>query len=145
MPCARHYHWKASEQHTCDTYTVRLILPSQYLKLKTNRFIRHNHAASSSPPTFSATTNADGRVTSWQPSSTAPFTTPVDLETLFKQEGDQRYSLTFNTEEYFGTKGVKTFFPEVEVKFVIRAEQKGEHFHVPVLVGGFGYSTYRGS
>jgi len=42
---------------------------------------------------------------------------------------------------------VDTFFPEIEVKFVVREGQRvrGEHFHVPVLVGGFGYSTYRGS
>jgi 5-hydroxyisourate hydrolase len=53
--------------------------------------------------------------------------------------------LTFNTEDYFGEKGVKTFFPEVEVKFVVRQEQKREHFHVPVLLGPFGYTTYRGS
>lgn len=61
--------------------------------------------------------------------------------------GDQRWSLTFSTEEYFENKGTKTFFPEVEVKFVVREGQRKdkEHFHVPVLVGGFGYSTYRGS
>lgn len=106
----------------------------------------HNPAPSTSQPTtFSATTNSDGRVTSWTPSSSAPFTDSVPLETLFHATGDQRYSLTFNTESYFGESGVKTFFPEVEVKFVVREEQKGEHFHVPVLVGGFGYTTYRGS
>jgi 5-hydroxyisourate hydrolase len=66
---------------------------------------------------------------------------------LFQETGDQRYSLTFDTEGYFGARGVDTFFPEVEVKFVVRekARKAGEHFHVPVLVGGFGYSTYRGS
>ncbi|QRC96038.1 5-hydroxyisourate hydrolase [Parastagonospora nodorum SN15] len=74
-----------------------------------------------------------------------PFTAPTPLETLFHQPGDQRWSLTFNTEEYFKGRGVETFFPEIEVKFVVREAQKGEHFHVPVLVGGFGYSTYRGS
>lgn len=105
----------------------------------------HNPAAASSALQFSATTNADGRVTSWTPSSSAPFTESQDLETLFRQEGDQKYSLTFNTEDYFGAKGVHTFFPEVEVKFVVRADKKGEHYHVPVLLGPFGYTTYRGS
>ena len=66
---------------------------------------------------------------------------------MFHEQGDKKYSLTFNTDEYFGERGVKTFFPEVEVKFVVREGQREakEHFHVPVLVGGFGYSTYRGS
>ena len=64
---------------------------------------------------------------------------------MFATPGDQRWSLTFDTEAYFAGKGVETFFPEVEVKFVVREGQKGEHFHVPVLLGGFGYTTYRGS
>tara|TARA_R110002003_G_scaffold111_4_gene9444 strand:+ start:18949 stop:19149 length:201 start_codon:yes stop_codon:yes gene_type:complete len=66
---------------------------------------------------------------------------------VFHAQGDQKYSLTFNTEEYFGQRGVRTFFPEVEVKFVVReeGEGKGQHYHVPVLLGPFGYTTYRGS
>lgn len=67
------------------------------------------------------------------------------MPTLFHSPGTQKYSLTFDTDEYFGQRGVKTFFPEVEVKFVVRAEAKGEHYHVPVLLGPFGYTTYRGS
>jgi 5-hydroxyisourate hydrolase len=111
-------------------------------------FFRHNSSSStssSSPLSFTATTNSDGRVTSWTPSNSQPFTQPQPLETVFHEQGDQKYSLTFNTEEYFGARDVKTFFPEVEVKFVVRQEQKGEHFHVPVLLGPFGYTTYRGS
>ncbi|KAF1931216.1 Hydroxyisourate hydrolase [Didymella exigua CBS 183.55] len=95
------------------------------------------------PRTFSGTTNSDGRVTSWKPASI------YDDETLEEkwqhEKGDKAYSLTFNTEAYFGQRGVKTFFPEVTVRFVVREEQKGEHFHVPVLLGPFGYTTYRGS
>jgi 5-hydroxyisourate hydrolase len=68
-------------------------------------------------------------------------------------DGDQKYSLTFDTEAYFGDRGVKTFFPEVEVKFVVRQDGygdergsgKAQHYHVPVLLGPFGYTTYRGS
>jgi 5-hydroxyisourate hydrolase len=83
-----------------------------------------------------------GRVTSWQPST--PFSSDT-LETVFHKQGDQRYSLTFDTEAYFSERSIKTFFPEVEVKFVVRQEAKGEHYHVPVLLGPFGYTTYRGS
>lgn len=97
---------------------------------------------------FTATTNSDGRVTSWAPASTAPFTSPSSIFDVFNNTaGDQRWCLSFNTEAYFEGRGVETFFPEVEVKFVVREGQREarEHFHVPVLVGGFGYSTYRGS
>ncbi|KAF1848975.1 Hydroxyisourate hydrolase [Cucurbitaria berberidis CBS 394.84] len=105
----------------------------------------HNAQQSSSSEVkkFSGITNADGRVTSWTPSS--PFSSD-SLETVFAREtGHQKYSLTFDTEEYFGARGIKTFFPEVEVKFVVREEARSEHFHVPVLLGPFGYTTYRGS
>jgi 5-hydroxyisourate hydrolase len=71
---------------------------------------------------------------------------------VFKREGDQKYSLTFDTEAYFGERGIKTFFPEVVVSFLVReggykegGEGKKEHYHVPVLLGPFGYTTYRGS
>ena len=124
-------------------------MPLQIKALANHPSPRHDppttSSTSASPVTFTSTTNSDGRVTSWTPSSSAPFTTTPELETLFKQDGDQKYSLTFNTEDYFGQKGVKTFFPEVEVKFVVRREGKGEHYHVPVLLGPFGYTTYRGS
>lgn len=103
----------------------------------------HNPPSSlTSPLQYTATTNSDGRVTSWTPSSR--FSSDA-LDVIFKREGDQKYSLTFDTEAYFGDRGVKTFFPEVEVKFLIRADAKGEHYHVPVLLGPFGYTTYRGS
>ena len=40
----------------------------------------------------------------------------------------------------FGTEG---FFPEIAIAF--RVEQPQEHYHVPLLLSPFGYSTYRGS
>ena len=53
------------------------------------------------------------------------------------------YRLVYETRKYFKDQGVQTFFPTVEVVFEI--EKTGEHYHVPVLVSPFGYSTYRGS
>ncbi len=87
-------------------------------------------------------TQPQGRVTSWTPST--PFSSDP-LETVFHNQGDHTYSLAFDTDEYFGARDIKTFFPLVEVKFLVRQEAKGEHYHVPVLLGPFGYTTYRGS
>ena len=53
------------------------------------------------------------------------------------------YKLVYRTAEYFKARGVETFFPTVEVVFEVRAA--GEHYHVPLLLGPFGYGTYRGS
>jgi 5-hydroxyisourate hydrolase len=54
------------------------------------------------------------------------------------------YRLTFDTGAYFAARRVTTFYPEVDVVFEV-AGGDGEHYHVPLLVSPFGYSTYRGS
>lgn len=53
------------------------------------------------------------------------------------------YRLTFETGNYFRLHSVETFWETIVVPFVVR-DAKG-HFHVPLLVSPFGYSTYRGS
>lgn len=53
------------------------------------------------------------------------------------------YRLTFDTAAYFRGLGVETFYPEVRVVFAIRDAEA--HYHVPLLLSPFGYSTYRGS
>lgn len=53
------------------------------------------------------------------------------------------YRLTFETGAYFAAQGVESFYPRVSVVFRVRRE--AEHYHVPLLVSPFGYSTYRGS
>ncbi|KAK5115334.1 hypothetical protein LTR62_001534 [Meristemomyces frigidus] len=89
---------------------------------------------------WTATTNSDGRVTAW--SSSADINEVVAAIKKEMGEEDQMvWSLTFDTEAYFG-KG-KTFWPLVELPF---AALKGEeHYHVPLLLGPWSYTTYRGS
>ena len=53
------------------------------------------------------------------------------------------YRLTFETGDYFAAQGVETFYPLAVVVFRVR--DAAEHYHVPLLVSPFGYSTYRGS
>ena len=53
------------------------------------------------------------------------------------------YRLIFETGEYFKTQGESTFFPRVEIVFAI--EKTDEHYHIPLLISPYGYSTYRGS
>lgn len=52
------------------------------------------------------------------------------------------YRLRFDTGAYFTAQGVTSFHPFIEVVFEIR---EAEHYHVPLLVSPFGYTTYRGS
>jgi 5-hydroxyisourate hydrolase len=51
------------------------------------------------------------------------------------------YSLTFGTGEYFRDRGIASFYPKVTVTFTVTSG----HYHVPLLLSPFAYSTYRGS
>ena len=53
------------------------------------------------------------------------------------------YRLTFSVGEYFEATGRDAFYPEIVVNFRIAAGS--QHYHVPLLLSPFGYSTYRGS
>ena len=53
------------------------------------------------------------------------------------------YRITFDTAAYFTARGVEGFYPEASVVFTIRDAEA--HYHVPLLLSAFGYSTYRGS
>jgi 5-hydroxyisourate hydrolase len=57
------------------------------------------------------------------------------------------YRLTFGTGGYFRARELATFYPEVAITFTVLegAGAAGGHYHVPLLLSPFGYSTYRGS
>ena len=52
------------------------------------------------------------------------------------------YKMKFATEEYFKIHGIETFYPCVEIIFEVSTK---EHYHIPLLLSPYGYSTYRGS
>ena len=54
-----------------------------------------------------------------------------------------RYRLRFDTGAYFTSVGAATFYPEVVVAFEVTDAQA--HYHVPLLLSPYAYSTYRGS
>ena len=53
------------------------------------------------------------------------------------------YRLTFDTGRYFESQSVDAFYPEVVIVFETAPGE--EHYHVPLLLAPFGYSTYRGT
>lgn len=53
------------------------------------------------------------------------------------------YRLTFDTQKYFDTDDVAAFYPEVVVVFETAAGET--HYHIPLLLSPFGFSTYRGT
>ncbi|MFT4051036.1 MAG: hydroxyisourate hydrolase [Microbacterium sp.] len=52
------------------------------------------------------------------------------------------YALRFATGAYFAASGTETFYPRVEIAFEVA---DAPHYHVPLLLSPFAYSTYRGS
>lgn len=80
----------------------------------------------------------------WQP--VAHGTTDADGragDLLSSTPEDGRYRLTFDTGAYFRAIGEVGFYPEVSVTFAVSPGE--DHYHVPLLLSPFGYSTYRGS
>ncbi len=75
------------------------------------------------------TTDGDGRLRTLMPDGV-----PVE---------PGAYRLTFDTGEYFARRGVAAFYPRVTVEFTTAAGEA--HYHVPLLISPFGYTTYRGS
>jgi 5-hydroxyisourate hydrolase len=53
------------------------------------------------------------------------------------------YRLRFATGAYFAASSVHCFFPEVHV--IVQVDDPAQHYHVPLLLSPYGYSTYRGS
>jgi 5-hydroxyisourate hydrolase len=87
---------------------------------------------------FKTKTDADGRVKAW------PQLSGPSIQEVFDAQADAEatmvWSLRFDTEEYFGVG--KTFFPYVEIIFSVTDRN---HYHVPLLLGPWSYTTYRGS
>lgn len=72
-------------------------------------------------------TGTDGRIGEFGPAELSP--------------GD--YVVTFDTGAYFAARSVPTFYPRVQVWFTVAADEP--HYHIPLLLSPFAYSTYRGS
>jgi 5-hydroxyisourate hydrolase len=74
------------------------------------------------------TTDADGRLRDWPAAKALP---------------GGIYRLTFDTRAYFVTRKIASLYPQIVIVFEVRDAQ--EHYHIPLLLSPFGYSTYRGS
>ena len=53
------------------------------------------------------------------------------------------YRLTFDTASYFAQQRMVALYPVVDITFQVQAGES--HFHIPLLLSSYGYTTYRGS
>ncbi len=74
-----------------------------------------------------AVTGRDGRIADWPGASVPPG----------------RYRIVFATGAWFHAASRSTLYPEVAIEF--ETDDGAAHYHLPLLISPFGYSTYRGS
>jgi 5-hydroxyisourate hydrolase len=77
----------------------------------------------------SAFTDKQGRVTALYPEG--------------KKLDHGMYKVTFKTGQWFKERKIETFFPEIPIIFNVDGTL--EHYHIPLLLSPYGYSTYRGN
>ena len=77
----------------------------------------------------SGTTDKDGRI--------------MDLLAEEDLLGTGVYQMIFETAPYFEKQRIPFFYPEIEIRFLLSHPE--QHYHIPLLLSPFGYSTYRGS
>ena len=52
------------------------------------------------------------------------------------------YCMLFDTQAYFESQQQRVFYPSVRIEFAVF---DSSHYHIPLLLSPYGYSTYRGS
>lgn len=72
-------------------------------------------------------TDADGRIGAFGPTDLDPGP----------------YRVWFGVADYFAAAGMTSFYPEVTITFELA--DPAQHYHVPLLLSPYAYSTYRGS
>jgi len=125
---------------TCHVLDSSIGKPAQGVKVRLLAPSVQDASTTGSPPHSqtwvelgSSVTNADGRCLDLLPPSSPPSVT--------LQPGT--YQIVFETKEYFERSGRNSFYPFVQITFTI--ENPSEHYHVPLLISPFSYTTYRGS
>lgn len=81
----------------------------------------------------------------WQPVGNGTTDADGRIRTLMKEGALTAgfYRLTFDAESYFKARKIEAFYKQIPIQFQI--EGTSQHYHVPLLLNPFGYSTYRGS
>ncbi len=106
--------------HVLDTTTG---IPGKGVQINLNEF-----TDSGWKPITAGVTNTDGRI--------------VDLLPPGKNLEAGNYQLVFNTADYYTEQQQDGFYPEVSIQFIVTNH---DHYHVPLLLNPYGYTTYRGS
>ncbi len=101
-----------------------------------------DEGSSEAKPTWKGVTNNDGRVTAWDETTGHHLNEHIAERKRNLSHGDDIIlTLHFGTGVYFGYEN--TLYPEVVILFSVKKQE--EHYHLPLLLGPWSYTTYRGS
>ncbi|KZO96437.1 Hydroxyisourate hydrolase [Calocera viscosa TUFC12733] len=113
---------------TCHVLDSVLGKPGSDIPVSVYRLTSTSDGQPSSALLASGRTDADGRCTTLLPPGTLEVGT---------------YKVCFDTGAYFAAGGRECFYPVVEITFFLKKPE--EHYHIPLLLSPYSYTTYRGS
>ncbi|KAF8899013.1 hypothetical protein BD779DRAFT_1431236 [Infundibulicybe gibba] len=124
--------------HVLDSSTGKPA-PGIFVRLQQLEPSTSNEGADIFNPLAKGVTNSDGRCLDLLPDKGSEEANREHTDLV----AGQTYKIVFKTQDYFEKTNRKSFYPCVEITFVI--ENPEEHYHIPLLISPYGYTTYRGS
>jgi 5-hydroxyisourate hydrolase/2-oxo-4-hydroxy-4-carboxy-5-ureidoimidazoline decarboxylase len=140
-------HIAMGEQQKISIIRFKKMLPdSDFSFLKVSQITTHVLDTSTGIPGAAISIRLQAfRNNSWQTIAQGITNNDGRIPDLLPQDKNLKpdtYKMVFDTGSYYAKANIKTFYPIVEIIFNTFDET---HYHVPLLVNPFGYSTYRGS
>ena len=120
--------WNSVSQITTHVLDTSIGIPGKGICIKLQQVIDNSQRDKQLNTISLGITNEDGRITDLLPSG--------------RNLKPGNYIMSFDTKSYFQSHNIKGFYPKVDIHFTTFDET---HYHVPLLINPFGYSTYRGS
>ncbi|KAG6897117.1 hypothetical protein C0992_003971 [Termitomyces sp. T32_za158] len=90
-------------------------------------------------PLAKGLTDPDGRCIDLLP----PAGSEEEAKEKTALQAGQTYKMVFKTKDYFDKTQRPSFYPCVEITFMINEPE--EHYHIPLLISPYSFTTYRGS
>ncbi|KZT08542.1 transthyretin [Laetiporus sulphureus 93-53] len=124
---------------TCHVLDSSLGKPAKGVQVQVQEYHEVAKDTAVFSPLAESKTNEDGRCMDLCPKTKSEEATVEGA----KLKAGKLYKVVFKTKEYFESTGRKCFYPWVEITFEV--ENPSEHYHIPLLISPYSYTTYRGS
>ncbi|PCH34049.1 transthyretin [Wolfiporia cocos MD-104 SS10] len=124
---------------TCHVLDSSVGKPAAGVEVTVQEYHALAAAAAVFEPLAEGVTDSDGRCMQLWPKATEQ----KSAEERKKLKAGTLYKVVFKTKDYFESTGHKCFYPWVEITFEV--SDPDEHYHIPLLISPYSYTTYRGS